>query len=227
MANVIYVDANDNKGFSPGFPLLDDVQITLNNTYQSIGDLVGGLNDVVNMGKQYVSVWDASLPGELATFSNVLSFPRWQNTDPIKINVKLLFYVGWDKSIKGSKNDVIDAMNFFIERATLSVKGNKLVVPGVSLGEVLSTSNITSEEKNRREKLSNQSKLLKICIPGVIYMGHVFIETIAPVYSRQKTKEGYPIWGTLDIQFSGVTSAMFSNFKDVPTNDVSIIAGEF
>lgn len=244
MANVIHITSNFEEGITETFPLLEDVQITLNNTYQPIGDLVAGISELVGLITTASTLLTGGMPQELAKANNILSFPRWTNTDPIKINTKLLFYTKTD-----SYKDVVYPMNFFIRLATISLdKDNRIAVPGVALGEVLKDSTpktetiqkkpvkslnkkanaeaeTNTETEDRKKSFSSKSKLVSIYIPGIVYINKAFIETIAPTYSRQKTKSGYPLWGMIDIQFSGALPAMAENFTNVSAEPESFTQG--
>lgn len=223
MANSIYVNFQDGEGFSDSFPLVEDPTITLQNDYQSIGDLVPGLSDIIGT----IGTWESAITGGIgvtSTLKNIIDFPRWTKTNPIKIATNLLFYIQDD-----AKANVVDRMNKFIKMSTLSFTDDgQLVVPGVALGESISKSAQKGEKKPKTVTINGKevnsaafggnSKLVSLYIPGIVYLNNAYIESITPTYSRQITVKGYPIWGTLNIQFSGVVPALAENFLNVLTD---------
>ena len=218
MANIIYIDFQDGEGHL-SFPLLDDVQVTLENEYEALGDLFPSMEKLFGDITSLSTLAKGGVSKGLATFNNLLGFKRWKNTNPLKINTKLLFYT----QSKGAYQDVILNMNKFIERATLSLDNEGHVsVPGWSLNEIFK--NITPDQREKMKisadtenSLSSRSKLMDIVIPGTVQIYGAYMESIQPQYSKQITSNGYPIWGILDIQFSGTIPATYNNnFNNLP-----------
>lgn len=212
MANVIMINMQSEKGVADylEFPLLDDIQPQLENTYSSIGQLVGtGLSEMVNLANTITTLSGEGLTGLGEKLANGMSFPYWTYTAPIKLPLRLLFYLGADGMATGEQ--LMNKMNLFIERSTISRNEHGgLSVPGLSLSNIIKVSS--------KENPNAKSKLVDIIIPRVIQIKNAYITSITPTYSRQVTKDGYPIWGILDMQFSGLVMAIYEdNFKNVPS----------
>ena len=224
MANIIYIDFKDNDGFLD-FPLLEDVQVTLENEYEALGDLVPSLGDLMGFATTLQTLGGGGMSTGVAKMNNLIAFKRWKNTNPLKINVKLLFYIQRD-----AYSDVILKMNKFIERATLSFDGEgKISVPGLSLSQIMQRTDAKQQNSlgisaDQQSSFSTRSKLVDIIIPGTVQIPDAFMESISPSYSRQITLQGVPLWGMLDIQFSGTIPATYdNNFNKVPNIEISVL----
>ena len=214
MANVIMVNMQDGEGFLD-FPLVEDIQPQLENTYSSIGDLLGGLSNLVGLYNTASVLTSGSMSGTGKTLNNIIAFPKWENTAPVKVAVKLLFYLGAERMETGK--ELNDTMNLFIKKASISrgKNGKGYAVPGLSASDIIKTS--SNKDKEEKDTGVASSKLVDIIIPRVLQLKNAYIASITPTYSRQKTTSGYPIWGILDIQFSGLVMAIFEdNFENVP-----------
>ena len=217
MANIIYIDFKDNDSFLD-FPLLEDVQVTIENEYEALGDLIPSLGDLMGYVTTLQTLGSGGMGKGTSKMNNLIAFKRWKNTNPLKINVKLLFYIKTD-----AYSDVILNMNKFIERSTLSFDGEgKVSVPGLSLSQIMERTDAKQQTSlglsaKQAKSFSTRSKLVDIIIPGTVQIPNAFIESISPTYSRQTTADGTPIWGMLDIQFSGTIPATYdNNFNNVP-----------
>jgi hypothetical protein len=123
-----------------------------------------------------------------------------------------------------AEENVIIPMNKFIERSTISREGKSFSVPGLSVSEITKNSNVN----NKKAQSNVKSKLVDIWIPGIIQLKNAYIASIAPTYSRQRTVMGFPIWGILEIQFSGLVPAIYQdNFENVPTFESNSALGLF
>lgn len=228
MAQVIYITfPNLTVNGTQTFPLVEDVQIALENTYESMGSLCGGISESVGQFNTATTLISGNLTSGGATLENIMNYPMWRNTAPVKLSAKLLFYIGQNETKTGGKYDVIDHMNMFIERATLTrLDKGGFSVPGLSVGSIIQES--INEEGGGTRTQQIKSKLLDIHIPGIVKLDNAYIVSISPIYSRQKDIDGYPIWGSLEIQFSGLVPAIYEdNFKDVETYSSTSIQGLF
>ena len=98
-------------------------------------------------------------------------------------------------------------------------------------GNDLNTALLNSKLANSREifaaqgeiptfkSLRTTSKLCSVYIPSIVYIPKAIVEVAQPTWSKQRTDQGYPIWSKVNVQFTGLVSAIaeenFLNLWDV------------
>jgi hypothetical protein len=226
MANRLYLQVSgSNKIFD--FPVMEDITYETTSKFTSFMEF----SSWMDMGTKVVNTIGAAT-GRIGTtlggLRNVMDVPRWQGTDPVKVTMDLMFYTQTDP-----KKDVHDKMKYITSLNILTREGGEYIVPGVNAktsamlaaygSNMKATKSLYLKSKEIGPKLSKSetydynSKIVSLEIPGVLYLTHAFIVACQPTVSRQKTESGYPLWGKLNVQFSGVFPANTQMFDDVET----------
>jgi hypothetical protein len=137
----------------------------------------------------------------------MFSVQRWQNTKPARVNVKLHFYTKTNPAVDVSL-EMQDLINLFI--LTKNPMGG-YYVPGISL----KTMNVAMTSKTDYEVMS-EGKFCAIKIPGLIFLAACMVTQCTPTYSNERTTSGHPLWGMLDIEFSGLYPASPDCYDNFP-----------
>jgi hypothetical protein len=224
MANRLYLQVHGSKTVFD-FPLIEDINIETASQFQTWGGLVPSLDAGTDMVNNMAAA-AGTIRNEFITFKNMFDLPRWTKTDPIKFTTKLSFYTKTDP-----KKDVFDKMKYIMSLSILTKNSNQtFTVPGIgarNIGDMLSQGKdaevnslykAAQKSENQygtaKETFDYKSKIISLEIPGVIYLNYAFITTCQPIISKQKTEKGYPLWGEMNITFSGLFPAsdqIFSN----------------
>lgn len=229
MANRIYIQIiGSNKIFDT--PLLEDVTIETESSLSSWGELAPALNSLKDM---LVTVGGASgnLTSGILNISNAFDLPRWNKTEPVKLSPKLAFYTKTDPEL-----DVYYPMALLQSLNILTKNSNgTYTVPGVhvqNINQILSKLNdeppkslqsqasllntLATKRANLPDEkdFENNSKLIAVEIPGVIYLPVAMIRACTALYSKQRTESGFPLWGNLEVTITGLYPASDQIFKD-------------
>ena len=230
MANRIFIQIVDTKTILD-IPLLEDVTFEVTSNFSTWGELAGPLNAGASIIKN-VSAGAGSIRSEFLSGLNLLDVPRWIGTDPIKFTTTLAFYTQTD-----AKKDVFDKMAYLMSLSMLTKnKDGKFTVPGIgarNISEMLDQGGVVKKSLYADIKTGNsdkatktipdetdfsyKSKIITIEIPGVIYLDYAFISTCVPTTSKQKTENGYSLWGNLDVTISGLFPANSNILKNTET----------
>jgi hypothetical protein len=228
MANRIFLQI---VGTDPilDIPLIEDVTFEVTSNFSSWGELAGPLNTAAELGRR-VTAGAGSIRSNVLKGLNLFDVPRWVGTDPIKFTTKLAFYTQEDP-----KADVFDKMAYMMSLSMLTKnKDGTYTVPGVgarNISEMLGQGGTTGRSLYADVKTSGgptktipdetdfsyKSKIITLEIPGVIYLDYAYITTCTPMISKQKTESGYPLWGNLDVTFSGLYPANSKIFENTET----------
>ena len=214
-------------------PIMDDIAIEAVSEFQSIGDLVPVIDQVVTMLTAFTGgTGSASQVAVLAR--SILDAPRWTKTNPVKITLDLHFYTETD-----SKKDVVDKMDMLLGLHILTIDTNGVLkIPGFNAKNIKDVSeNIKKTDKNKTGVPSGnkkaetssfkglQTKNISVLIPGIVYLPLAFIYSVIPTYSKFKTSKGYPLWATANVQIVSLTPATLQNFKDGESMKYSSVFG--
>ena len=218
MANVIYIQGNKNVG-SPGyfagqaqkvFPIVDsELQINYETEFGSFNDLVPSIGNILDVFSNISTAGSGAIGSGLLGLKNMMSVQRWQNTKPARVNVKLHFYTKTNPATDVAL-EMQDLINLFI--LTKNISGVGYDVPGISLKTMKVAMSGT-------ENFDIEGKFCAIKIPGMIFLAACMVTQCLPTFSNERTESGYPLWGILDIEFSGLypaTPDTYDNFPNMP-----------
>jgi len=222
MANKIYVQLiGTNIIFDS--PLMEDITLTCQSGFATFGDLVPGISDVVHTVTSLMSGVSGKVGEGMLKINNAFDLPRWQKTEPLKINAKMNFFTKTDPY-----KDVWYPMALLTSLGILTkdVESNTYITPGMSLH----AANFIEKSKILRSPIAANlgltetipeagdfpvsAKVISVEIPGIVYLDKAYVEVATPTYSRHITTSGLPLWGTLDIQISSLFPANDRMFRD-------------
>ena len=193
-------------------PLLEDVKIDGQSQFTSFNEMVPKIGEIIDLITSRFSAATGEVGAELLELKNKFDLPKWQKTDPIKINVTLGFFTKTD-----SWSDVYKPTKDIIGLSILSKDpsdNTNYIVPGISLN-TQKEYNIKNKGNNKNPSVNEiKAKIVALEIPGIIYIPLAYVEMALPTYSKQQTESGYPLWCTLDCQFVSVspaTTEMYNN----------------
>lgn len=218
MSTVIYIKGNKQVG-SPGyfagegtkvFPIVDnEIQINYETEFGSFNDLVPGIGNALDVLTSLSTAGEGKVGSGLLGLKNMMSVQRWQNTKPARVNVKLHFYTKTNPK-KDVATEMQDLINLFI--LTKDINGN-YYVPGISL----KTMKIATTAKDTDIfNIMQDGKFCSIKIPGMIFLAACMVTQAQPTFSNERTESGYPLWGILDIEFSGLYPASPDTYDRFP-----------
>ncbi len=205
MSNRIFIQDYNRLDDVMDFPLMDDVTPEFQSQFGSFSDVVPKFSDLLDFGTIASAGTTGGVDESVLASKNLFDVPRWKKTDPIKYLAKLIFHTKDDP-----QNDVFIPMKNLISYSILTYNEDKTYsVPGISLASVKSFQSDKGESQ-----FSKNAKLLSITIPGIIALPVAIIEKATPTYSKEITESGFPLWGQLDIQVTGVFPANTKNLDD-------------
>jgi len=189
------------------FPLQDDLKMEVGSDMSTFSDMFPGLESFVNTITSYSAALTGSQSEGMLDLANMFDVPRWQKTKPISFNLTLPFY-----TITNPIKDVYNPMKLIMSLTVLTKLQNGVYsVPGLSAISIQQ-----AKKKNQKEgahEFGKSAKLISVKIPGIIYMPYAIITKASPTYSKQLTKSGYPLWGTLEIDVQGLYPALDTDFN--------------
>lgn len=193
-------------------PLLDDVKIESASQFSGYSEMIPKIGDIVNFVTGVSSGITGEISSELLDLKNKFDLPKWQKTDPIKINVNLGFFTKTD-----SWKDVYKPVKDIIGMSILSKDPNdetSYIVPGISVNTMKEYTLKSKQGKEQPAINDLKAKIIAVEIPGIVYIPLAYVEMAMPTYSKQQTEQGFPLWCSLDCIFSSVspaTTEMFNN----------------
>lgn len=221
------------------FPLVEDPTLEVGSSFTSFANMIPSLAELTNLVVGTTSGLSGSVSTGVLDLQSKIDTLRWEKTDPVKVNCTLFFYTKTNP-----KEDVFDQVNLFLNTIVLTKKGDKYYTPGISLhslnyiiskdrGKSENTTESSSLAKGATgasnsytkgaEALSDtRSKLFSVEIPGIVYIPVAVLYSVQPIYSKQVTESGYPLWAKLECVFSGVIPATYDNFK-LASTDAAVI----
>jgi len=234
MANRIYIQIKGNKEIID-VPLLTDVTLEIGSQFSSLGELAPALGTFIDIAK-LLDVSGGRMSKLHSDFYNAMDLPLWKRTEPMKFQTTLAFYTQDDP-----KKDVWDKMTYLMSLSILTKNSDQSYsFPGLSIHSFsklltkqdtsvssnasiqemiggIQTSSVKDVADFEKQLYESNSKFISIAIPGVVYLDTAMILTCTPTFSKQKTTSGYPLWGNLEIQVSGLYPASTQIFKDTET----------
>jgi hypothetical protein len=186
------------------FPLIEDPTIEITSTFGSFNETFPKIGEFLSAGTLLSASVGGDVGAGLLHTRNLFDIPRWQKTEPVKFVAKLVFELKTDPYV-----DIFEPMTRLMNYTILTLEEGKYKVPGISLASIGAFQNQGGESS-----LSENSKLLTIGIPGVIYLSVAILERAIPNYSKEITESGYPLWGQLDLNVMGVFPANSDMFED-------------
>ena len=218
MANVIYILGNTksagkfNGEQQKVFPIVDsELTINYETEFGSFNDLVPSVENVIDVLSSVSTAGSGQIGSGLLGLKNMMSVQRWQNTKPARVNVKLHFYTKTNPA-KDVAQEMQDLINLFI--LTKNSSGTGYDVPGISLTTMKAA-------RSGKDEFDIDGKFCSIKIPGMIFLAACMVTQAQPTYSSERTESGYPLWGILDIEFSGLYPASPDTYDNFPSLDVS------
>jgi len=245
MANSIHIEIQGPKEKQYFTAVLqENPTMEVGSEFSSFAELAPEFANLATVVTAGFSSMGGSIGKGMLSLGAKLDIPRWTKTNPIKFNTTLTFYC---KS--SAYDDVWLPTNLLLSCAILSYDEStgQYLTPGSNLANMGSLGkngeklNALEQEaliqSNRKlnddlqgsmkpPSAGNWKTLSKICsfwIPGVVYVPMGVIRAAQPTYSKQCTKEGYPLWSKLEVALEGLYPAMDFNLNASRAllNDVS------
>ena len=217
MSNVIYIQGQSSgagamKNPNKVMPIVDsELTINYETEFGSFNDLVPGIGNVLDLVRNVSTGMSGQIGSGLLNLSNMMAVSRWQNTKPARVNVKLHFYTKTNP-----KTDVVDEMQDLINLYILTPDGNGgYYVPGISLKTMKMATDAGAKGKDM--DLKQNGKFCAIKIPGMIFLAACMVTQAQSTYSNERTESGCPLWGILDIEFTGLYPATPDTYDKFPS----------
>jgi hypothetical protein len=188
------------------FPLTEDISFVTQSELASWSDMVPGLEILTTIQSVMVEL-GGTVSGGILNLQNMIDSPRWQKTLPLEFTVSLGFYL-----IDNALENIYKPMKRLIGLSILSrnEKGG-IVPPGIFMPAAAAVNK--KPNQTVAEKLSNSAKLIAVKIPGIITMPLAIIKSCTPVFSKHITETGFPLWGTLELNITGLYPAFAEDFN--------------
>jgi len=148
---------------------------------------------------------------------SVAGFQVWEKTDPISFSTESIFYMR-----TSGKEDVIKPMSEVLKLVvpTRSKDAYTLQAPGPTIRDALKqelgeTSGIINGVWGHLTSKGN----LSLRIGNFIYLSSVIITSAEPTYSMAVDSNGYPVQGSLRLEFQTIDIAntqMIDNLTEIP-----------
>jgi len=222
--NTIYIGITENKEELQGntlknfgqkrtlaIPILEDFDIEAQTEFASFGDMLPAIQELTNI-LSVVDTIDGTMGRGTTTVQNMLSAQRYVKTNPIKIALTMHFYTKTD-----ALTDVILPLNLLLSLHLPWKTTKGIALPGINaknMGSVISNSSNGEATSSTGKTLTGHAEFISLLIPGVVYVDSAMLYDIKPTYSRQVTKNGYPLWATAAVQFWGIRFALANDFTN-------------
>jgi len=194
------------------FPLTEDISFVTQSELASWSDMVPGLEILTTIQSVVVGL-SGKVSGGLLDLQNMIDSPRWQKTMPLEFTVSLGFYL-----IDNALENIYKPMKKLIGFSILSrnTKG-EIVPPGIFLPSAAATKKAQGTQS--ADNIRNSAKLIAVKIPGIITMPIAIIKSCTPVFSKHVTESGFPLWGTLELNITGLYPAFAEDFNAWSSDD--------
>jgi hypothetical protein len=185
-------------------PLLENIAIEAKSTFSTFGEMMPGITAAKDAAIGLKATMAGGLQESELNIANKFDLKRWQKTEPVRISTKIAFH-----SKEDAKKDVFDQMIKLLSYAILSKEdsGGKVtyITPGISAAAMA--------QIKAGQTSSLPAKLIAFEIPGIVYIPVALIESANPVYSKERTQSGFPLWGTIDLVVTSVYPANTEYFE--------------
>lgn len=212
MANKIYIQDSQQKEDPWEFPVVDDVQLEVSSNFSSFANDVPGIASIVGFITTLSATGGKASTG-LTNMQTLLHAPRWESTEPLRVTLKLAFFSQFD-----AKTDVYDKIMKLTEYTVLKFdrQTNRFSLPGISLAASKAWKTRTQQvQNNQLPQIAENARLVSVQVPGMFYIPLAMVEKAAPIFSKEKTMSGYPLWGMLDLTVRSTQPAHSEMFQDV------------
>jgi len=229
----IKYEQSNEKGFDKGesyeirdgqftFPLLEDVAVSAKSNMSTIGELVPWMG-ILKKGVSIFSSMSGDIDAGAINFINKMDSPRWENTEPFRLNLKIRCYLKTNAAL-----DVVMPARILQEQSILTQHKGKYITPGISLQSFAAFSKVHPTEKSRN--IAANTKLVEIDIPGIIRLPFAIVESAIPTYSKETTTSNAPIYADIDLQVISILPASteyFLNTGEIKESvDASVVEEE-
>ena len=204
MANRLFLQdhANASKLFS--FPLTKDPMIEVGSTFSTFGEEFPNVVHYLDIGTQFMAGGMGEIGKGWLGFTNLFDIKRWSKTDPVNITVDLQLWTKTD-----SKKDVHDAALSIMEYTMLTLEDGMFILPGMSLAS------LPDFQGNDYSGTSSKAKLVSLWIPGIVYIPQAMIVKSTPVFSKEITEAGFPLWAELNMHIESIFPANTEFFSTI------------
>jgi len=233
MANRVYISILDAKNITLSSVCTEDISVQAQSQFTRIGDFIpsiGALASMLNVGSSIIS---GDVGKDLLSLQNALDVPIWQKTEPVKVTMDLNFFIKtsgyydvWRPTM------ILQSMNI------LSRNGNDLITPGLNIRTIPKNAKIEDRVAGENTLLgtltyaknadldeiaaadgevlndsdfSTTSKFCSLYIPSIVYLPKAVVEVAQPTWSKQLSDKKYPIWSKVNVQFTGLTPAVYED----------------
>lgn len=207
-------------------PILEDFMIEAATEFTSYADLAPTISSLTDLVNTFTVGSNNTVSQGGFNLRQVLDMQRWQKTNPVRINMQLLFYTKDD-----AEKDVIEPINTLwgLHLPRFDMTEKKIKVPGMSasnahlIEKAFKSNKVSKEDKElliethgkdyaKEIKDKQYNSLFSVIIPGVVYVPYAFLNNFRPTYSKQTTKRGFPLWATAEVEIQGISAAFHHNF---------------
>lgn len=205
-------------------PIQEDFQIETSTEFTSFSDLCGTISNLVDLANT-VSTTSGAVSQSGLMLRSIIDAQRWSKTNPIKINLDMFFYTK-----DNARENVVEKVNILLGLHLLRhdpKNNNRILVPGINAGMIASIEKeikAIEAETNivKKEQLANKtyeqvknlpSTFFAVTIPGVVHINNAFMFAVKPTYSKQVTKEGFPLWASVNVDICGIAPAFVEDFE--------------
>lgn len=194
-------------------PIINDISFSVSSSFGEPSGMFGTAGGIV---ENYSKIMTA-LSGDYPVLSNILRAPIWESTNPLSLDLELLFHLK-DDPIK----DVALPSLVLASLASIRILGKKgekvgvFKVPGINASnfnvindafkgqDTLSNVNKEVENfKNLEKSLLKQSRIngfVNIMIPGIVYNNFFLIEEANVSFSRGTTIHEWPVFAKVQLK---------------------------
>lgn len=221
MANKVFIDFyNPMKNLGRGgedslvVPLNDDVLIDLQSEFQSVGDMIpSDLSNIISLIRKGQGA-SQSISPEL---EKLLNIPFWTKTNPLRLNIPLLFYLK-DDVIK----DVFEPAMGLASTSIINIINGKWQTPGISIKDAVdlksNANTATTANKLSDIRTNRSSIIISLEIPGMIYLPYAIVYNAKPSFSKDVVRsfidnQYYPIYARVDLEVRSLYPANTNMLK--------------
>lgn len=193
-------------------PLTEDISLDITTKLEPASSVLpSGFNDILQL---MTLVKTASGTTTGTDITRILDIPIWGGTEPIKFSLKLAFYT--------INNPYLDVWRPIMGLASLcmltpDVDNPKLFrLPGINFSNLKTAfeDNQTDHSQDIGTKAAF-GKLISIEIPGTIYLNLAMVESAKPIFSKEVTESGFPLWGEIQLMVNGLQPANTTAFQSI------------
>lgn len=228
----------------------EDISVQAQSQFSRIGDFIPSIAALASVVTQGTNLTKDSVGVDVLNLQNAMDIPIWLKTEPVKVTLDLNFFIK-----TSGRYDVwyptmlLQSMNILSRKKGSS---NYLITPGLNIGTIPENTKIENSIQGANDlattiantawadvdeifategkipqasNFSSQSKFCSVYIPGIVYLPRAIVEVAQPTWSKQLSDKGYPIWSKVNVQFTGLTPAVYEdNFGCIDPYEVGTIS---